>query len=395
MKKPSAILLAVVCFALGAVIQRVYDVRRMATAGQQQATGAPAAEPAPAPVVVQFDREPLWAYGFTDRAKEGDTARKVTPPNRVLRKDEDANEQTRLRKVDGAPNTYSLLDVRDGHNVVDWFPAEHPPMPSVVAHGPKRLDNPRGCGSCHLPTGQGRPENAPVVGLPKEYFIRQIQDFRSGLRRSADPRKPNTNSMIELARGLSDDEVKAAAEYFGSMPFPPQWIRVVETDSVPKTRIIGNLFLALEEPRTQPINGRIIEVPVNEEQSETYRNPHSGFIAYVPAGSLKKGEDLVTTGGMRVVGDKIVQGKTTACGTCHGIDLMGVADVPPIAGRSASYLTRQIFDIQQGTRRGVAAQLMKMVVANLTEEDLVAITAYVASRPPIRTAQPITQVANR
>ena len=102
----------------------------------------------------------------------------------------------------------------------------------------------------------------------------------------------------------------------------------------------------------------------------------------MPVGSIKKGKDLVTTGGMRIVGNKIVQGKTTACGTCHGIDLMGVADVPPIAGRSPSYMVRQMWDIQQGTRNGASAQLMKLVVANLTEEDMVAIAAYVASRPP-------------
>src|SRR5262249_12418370 len=157
---------------------------------------------------------------------------------------------------------------------------------------------------------------------------RQIQDFRNGLRRSADPRKPNTNTMIELAKAMSDEEVNAAAAYFGSMKWTP-WVRVVETDRVPKTRISGNLFLARDQTPAESIAGRIIEVPENEEQAETYRNPHSGFVAYVPPGSIAKGRDLVTTGGMRVVDGKIVQGKTTACVTCHGPDLMGVADVPP------------------------------------------------------------------
>src|SRR6185503_7320259 len=130
------------------------------------------------------------------------------------------------------------------------------------------------------------------------------------------------------------------------------------------------------------IAGRVIEVPESEEQNETLRNPHSGFVAYVPIGSIKKGKDLVTTGGMKIVGNKIVQNKTTACGTCHGLDLMGVADVPPIADRSPSYMVRQMWDMQQGTRNGASAQLMKLVVANLTEEDMVAIAAYVTSRVP-------------
>jgi cytochrome c553 len=285
------------------------------------------------------------------------------------------------------------VDIRDGHNVIDWFPGEHPPMPSVVAHGPARLGAAtRGCASCHLPSGKGRPENASPVGLPATYFIRQMQDFRSGLRRSADPRKPNTNTMVDLAKAMTDEELKAAAEYFGSMRFTP-WVRVVETNLVPKTRIAGNLFLPIEQAKTEPIAGRIIEVPENEEQSETYRNPHSGFVAYVPVGSIKKGKDLVTMGGMRIVGDQIVQGKTTACGTCHGLDLMGVADVPSIAGRSPSYMVRQLWDIQQGTRHGASAQLMKLIVANLTGDDLVSIAAYVASRTPTDAATTTTQTA--
>lgn len=286
------------------------------------------------------------------------------------------------RHVIGSAAVFSLVDVRDAQHVVDWFPGDHPPMPDVVKHGPVRLGPlTRGCASCHLPNGQGRPENAPPGGLPEAYFIRQIRDFRSGLRRTADPRKPNTPTMIDLAKAMTDDELTAAADYFSAIRWRP-WIRVVETDLVPKTRISGNLFLPVEQARTEPIGSRIVEVPEDMEQTETLRNPHVGFVAYVPVGSVKKGEDLVTTGGMRIVDGRIAQGKTTACGTCHGPDLLGVADVPPIAGRSPSYLVRQLWDMQQGARDGASAQLMKLAVANLTDEDMVAIAAYVASRPP-------------
>jgi cytochrome c553 len=163
------------------------------------------------------------------------------------------------------------------------------------------------------------------------------------------------------------------------------WTRVIETDLVPTTRIVGNLFLPTSAERTERIAGRIIEVPQDEEQTELYRNPHVGFVAYAPPGSLEKGKDLVTTGGMRVIGNTIVQGRTTSCVTCHGLDLMGVADVPPIAGRSPSYIARQMWDIQQGTRNGVAVRLMKLAISWLTNEDLVSIAAYVASRPARRT----------
>jgi cytochrome c553 len=136
----------------------------------------------------------LPAYGFDAPPKPGDKAQPQAPPTRNLRPNQDPVEQTKPRQVNGSAATYSLVDVRDGQNVIDWFPGDHPPMPNVVAHGPVKLAaSTRGCGSCHLPNGKGRPENAPPSGLPVTYFVRQIQDFRNGLRHTADPRKPNTS----------------------------------------------------------------------------------------------------------------------------------------------------------------------------------------------------------
>jgi cytochrome c553 len=377
-------LVGIICFALGVAFQRFHDSRRAPAATPIESTTA---TPEPATPSIAYDREPLWAYGFETVAKAGDAAPPQNAPTRNLRPNEDPAEQTRPRQARGSRASYSLVDVRDGHNVIDWFPQDHPiPMPAIIKHGPAAGtgNTARGCGSCHLPNGKGRPENAPPAGLPVAYFMRQLQDFRSGLRRSADPRKPNTVTMIELAKAMTDEEMRVSAEYFAAIKWTP-WIRVIESDLVPKTRIVGNLYLPIAQERTEAIAGRIIEVPEDVEQAETLRNPRSGFIAYVPPGSIEKGRDLVTTGGMRIVGNEIVQGKTTPCVTCHGLDLMGVADVPPIAGRSPSYIVRQIWDIQQGTRNGAAVQLMKQAIAHLEPEDLVSIAAYVSSRVPPRT----------
>jgi len=242
-------------------------------------------------------------------------------------------------------------------------------MPDVVAHG-KRPDV-RACSLCHYPNGKGRPENAGVAGLPTVYFIQQMMDFRSGNRKSAEPRKANTNTMIAIAKGMTEDEIKAAAEYFGSMKWTP-WIKVVETSTVPKTRVAGGMYLTLEGGEKEPLGQRIIETPVDAEGTEVLRNPRSGFIAYVPAGSIKKGEALVTNGA----------GKTTQCGICHGADLKGLGPVPGIAGRSPSYLVRQLFDMQQGARKGTWSELMKPVVTKLTDEDMLNIAAYTSSRTP-------------
>lgn len=122
----------------------------------------------------------------------------------------------------------------------------------------------------------------------------------------------------------------------------------------------------------EPIGQRIVEVPSDLERAEL-RDPRSGFIAYVPPGSVALGERLATTGD---------GGRTIPCVSCHGLDLKGVGPIPPIAGRSPSYLFRQINDIRNGTRNGAAAQAMKPVVANLTSNEIIAVTAFAASRAP-------------
>ena len=68
---------------------------------------------------------------------------------------------------------------------------------------------------------------------------------------------------------------------------------------------------------------------------------------------------------------------------CHGPTLQGLVNIPGIAGRSPSYMMRQMWDMKVGTRRGPMTQLMKPVVANLTQDDMLNIVAYLASiRPP-------------
>jgi cytochrome c553 len=280
-----------------------------------------------------------------------------------------AAPDTSLKHLPGSTGEFTRAQISDRFGPADWYPGDHASMPDVVAHGKK--PDVFACALCHYPNGKGRPENAGVAGLPISYFIQQMNDFRNGSRKSAEPRKTNTNLMIAIAKGMTDDEIKAAAEYFGAMKWTP-WIKVVETNTVPKTRNAGGMFLVLEGNEKEPLGKRIIETPENAEATEVLRDDHSAFIAYVPTGSVKRGEALVTKGA----------GKTTQCAVCHGADLKGLGPVPGIAGRSPSYLVRQMYDMQQGARNGTWTQLMKPVVANLTDEDLLDIVAYTASLKP-------------
>lgn len=317
---------------------------------------------------------PPWPYGYLAPPSPGEAAPACTDPGRAVSCARPANpvpDDGVLRKLPGTDRTFTRNQAYFDYGPADWYPTDHPSMPSIVANG-REKDGVRACALCHYPNGKGKMENAAVSGLSAGYILQQLADFTSGVRRSADPRKANTNEMTAIARALTPAEAKAAAAYFASIKWTP-WVRVVEADESPKVRATENgLFLPIAGAGSEPLGQRIIEVPENPDRTNVMRDPRSGFIAYVPRGSVKKGEALVTTGA----------GKTTECAICHGDDLQGLGNVPGIAGRTASYTARQLYDFKAGTRNGTDAQLMKPVLARLNDADILAITAYLSSRVP-------------
>jgi cytochrome c553 len=288
---------------------------------------------------------PDWAFPLTD---------KVQPPS---------TDDGLPKTAPGSDKSFTRKQIDDLFNPPDWYPDMHPPMPPVVAHGSGTTV--RACAACHLPTGTGHDESAYIAALPAPYFIRQMADYKSGARKGS-------GMMTTIGKAISDDDVRAAADYFASLK-PRSWIRVVETDTVPKTYVgPGNKRLRLPNAGSEPIGDRIIEIP-EDENVVLNRDPRLGFVAFVPKGSAAKGEALVTTGG---------NGKTIACGICHGPALTGLGEVPPIAGRQANYIVRQLFSMQDGSRAGSWEPLMAQVVDKLSVDDMLAIAAYTASRNP-------------
>jgi cytochrome c553 len=273
------------------------------------------------------------------------------------------------RHVPNSAAAFTITQERDLFFAPDWHPDDHLPMPDIVAHG--RPPDVRACGSCHRTEGTGGPENASLAGLPASYIVQQMADYKSGARKFSGPQRGPVLLMTAIAKASTDAEVQAAAAYFSSLKPKPN-IKVVETDTVPTTQIARVFYMIAKSGGTEPVGQRIIEVPVDVEQFE-HRDSRSQFVAYVPKGSIAKGEALAKTGG---------SGITTPCETCHGPDLKGVDAVPGIAGRSPSYLVRQIYDFQQHTREGSAGVLMAPVVEKLSHDDMISLAAYVSSLKP-------------
>jgi cytochrome c553 len=266
-------------------------------------------------------------------------------------------------QVPGSTQFYTRKQINSQMDSPNWFPDEFPGMPTIVAHGNGATV--RACIGCHLPHGHGHPENSRLAGTTAAYLTRQLADFKSGVRKGE-----GAGVMNRFAKDMTPEEESDAAAYFSKLKMI-RWTKVVETDTVPRSYFSGTRRLQHPDGGTEPIGNRIIELPVDKERVEM-RDPHATFVSYVPTGSLAKGEVLVTTGG----------GKTLPCAICHGAGLKGLGDVPNIAGRSPGNIARQIYYFQTGDRGGASAALMKGVVEKLTADDVIAISAYVASLEP-------------
>lgn len=288
---------------------------------------------------------PDWAFNIPDKVQP----RAVRPEGIV--------------RVPGSSKEYEAAKIAGNANPPDWFPDEHPPAPRVVTGGQGTRF---ACGSCHLMSGQGHPEAADIAGMPADYLVHQMALYKSGTRKEDDRMGP-------IAKITSEEDVRAAAEYFASLK-PHVWVKVIETATPPKTFIAtaGRHRVLSPDGGAEPIGQRILEIPEDPLRTEL-RDPHSGFIAYVPPGSIAKGEALAK-------GE--VAGKTVQCAGCHGEGLKGKGEVPRLAGLQPLYVARQLFDMRYGSRTGDSVTPMKRVVVNLSNDDIIALSSWLGSLPP-------------
>ncbi len=272
--------------------------------------------------------------------------------------------------VPGSKLHFTQAEIQHVSTAPDWFPREHEKLPAILAAS--HFDGKIACGYCHLPDGAGRPENAKLAGLPVAYIIAQVKAIHTRDRQPAKPGWPPSALMMDAIDGLTDREIAEAAEYF-SRQKAKSFVRVVERDSVPQHGVACGVFVPARGP-VAPLRQAILEMPIDAERFER-RDPHTSYLAYVPKGSIERGRQLASTG---------ENGRTQPCAGCHADDLRAGPDLegPPLAGRFASYLFRQLYGFQSGARGGDSAQPMRAVVAQLTQSDMIDLAAYAASLNP-------------
>lgn len=301
---------------------------------------------------------PVPAWAFPTTSKE---AVVVSPPF-------DSVTPIHLK---GSRRTFTLAQTRNQNSPPDWYPTLHPRMPEPVSRGRGRSLS--ACGYCHLPDGQGRSENATLAGLPADYILRQLDDMKSGARTVAMPGWAPFANMHRVADSVTAGEARAAAEYFARVP-ARRHFAVVERAQIPAVYQVAFVYAAKKAGGTEPIDGRLIEIADDLERHEL-RDPKATYTAFVPPGSIAAGRRIA------LAKEKVPQ---RACASCHGPSLLGVGPIPPIAGRSPSYLFRQLFAFRNGARVTATSAPMQAVAASLDMNEMIAVAAYAGSLRPSR-----------
>lgn len=170
------------------------------------------------------------------------------------------------------------------------------------------------CAACHGPDGNSTiPANPSLAGQHASYLVKQLNNFKAGA--DGKPALRQNAVMNGMAAPLSEDDIKALAQYFSKQTLKPD--------------------VAKDEKLVT-------------EGRKIWR-----------AGDLKKG--------------------IPACAGCHGVAGAGLpAQYPSLAGQHPDYIVAQLQQFRDGVRENDPEGMMRMIAAKMTDKQMSAVAEYAA-----------------
>src|SRR5271169_2839103 len=213
---------------------------------------------------------------------------------------------------------------------------------AAIANGKKIFNEGKGdavpaCMTCHGAGGWGLDAmGAPrLAGIGYPYVVKQLSDLAAGKR------TPDGAGavMVVFAGGLTEQERRDVAGYVNTLSGPPELSDLKE----------------LKEAGT-PIGERFL------------------------------GQAIVKYG---------VYGKVSACSSCHGLNGRGAAPLFPVIGQQKyTYLVAQLNSWRAETRTNDPYAMMRKMAHNLSDEDIVNISTFLATAPTTTGGNTITPVVD-
>jgi cytochrome c553 len=136
-------------------------------------------------------------------------------------------------------------------------------------------------------------------------------------------------------------------------------------------------------------DGRRRYPPMNyllEYQSDAFLKKIADYFAALhPPANPQAASDMsaaILARGRSLVADGDMAHGVPACSRCHGTKLTGMEPgIPGLVGLHASYISAQLGAFRYGTRTAAAPDCMQYIAASLTESDVTAVAAWLASQP--------------
>jgi cytochrome c553 len=146
-------------------------------------------------------------------------------------------------------------------------------------------------------------------------------------------------------------------------------------------------------------DGRRRYPPMNyllEYQSEPYLQKIAEYLAALRPPPVQQAVTEVSAAVLARGRSLVVEGDQAhgvpACSGCHGPKLTGMEPaIPGLVGLRANYISAQLGAFRYGTRTAAEPDCMQLVAASLSESDVTAVAAWLASLPIPADPSPVPQ----